>query len=314
VTGKNRVEPRFATPNKKQYNSEFGARSSSCFRLAVNRGESDTVNAVYAAIIGLVEGLTEFLPVSSTAHIMLTTEVIRSIDPGFQLSKSFQTTFDVVIQLGAILAVILLYWRALFVEWPVMLRVAVGFFPTGLLGLLLHRQVDVLLGNIYVPLVSLALGGLFLIVFERFHREKESDRAALGNIALWQAFVIGVCQALAMVPGVSRSAATVIAGLALGVRRKTSVEFSFLLAVPTMVAASGLKLFQQFKEGGGMSPQEWQFLGIGFTVSFLMALVAIGFLLRFVQHHTFSAFGYYRIGLVLVFGFLLLAGYINAGE
>jgi len=258
------------------------------------------MNDLYAMIFGLVEGLTEFLPVSSTAHLMLTTRILG-------VASDTHKTFEIVIQLGAILAVVVLYWRALLVEWAVMVRVAIAFFPTGLLGLLLHDVIKIhLLDNVNVALWSLALGGLFLIIFEWLHHEKPGDVADLGHIKYWQAFLIGVCQALAMVPGVSRSAATVVCGLAVGVKRKTSVEFSFLLAVPTMVAASGFTLYKQYKEGGGLSGEEGQFLAIGFVTSFIVALLAIRFLLSFVKTHTFLSFGIYRILLVLVW--IALAG------
>jgi undecaprenyl-diphosphatase len=263
------------------------------------------VNMLYAALFGLVEGLTEFLPVSSTAHLMLTTRIL-GVDP-----STTHKTFEIVIQLGAILAVVVLYWRALFVEWAVMLRVAIGFFPTGLLGLLLHDVIKrYLLESVDVALWSLALGGAFIIVFEWLHRDKPDDAAALSKISYWQAFVIGVCQALAMIPGVSRSAATVLGGLAVGVRRRTAVEFSFLLAVPTMVAASGYTMYKQYKEGGGLSGEEGQFLAVGFVTSFIVAIVAIRLLLGFVKTHTFLPFGIYRILLVLAFVAALATGAI----
>jgi undecaprenyl-diphosphatase len=261
------------------------------------------VNTLYAALFGLVEGLTEFLPVSSTAHLMLTTRIL-GVDP-----STTHKTFEIVIQLGAIIAVVVLYWRALFVEWAVTLRVAIAFFPTGILGLLLHDVIKKhLLESIDVALWSLALGGLFIIVFEWWHREKADDAAALAKITYGQAFVIGVCQALAMIPGVSRSAATVLGGLAVGVKRRTSVEFSFLLAVPTMVAASGYTMYKQYKEGGGLSPDEGQFLAVGFVASFIVAIAAIRFLLGFVKTHTFLPFGVYRILLVLAFCAALASG------
>ena len=265
------------------------------------------MNTFYAALFGLVEGLTEFLPVSSTAHLMLTTDILRRA-LGADPSKNHET-FEIVIQLGAILAVVVLYWRALFVEWRVTLRVAIAFFPTGLLGWLLHDVIkNDLLKSTPVALWSLALGGLFIIVFEWLHRDKPDDAATLSKISYGQAFIIGVCQALAMIPGVSRSAATVLGGLAVGVRRRTSVEFSFLLAVPTMVAASGYTMYKQYKEGGGLSPDEGQFLAVGFITSFIVAIVAIRFLLGFVKTHTFLPFGVYRILLVLAFVTALITG------
>jgi undecaprenyl-diphosphatase len=264
------------------------------------------VNAVYAAIMGLVEGLTEFLPISSTAHLMLTTRLLHLEE------TAAHKTSEVVIQLGAILAVVVLYWRALFVEWAVMKRVAIAFFPTGLLGLLLHDVVKrYLLENLNVALAALAVGGVILIVYEWLHRERPEDVAALAEIPYWKAFVIGAAQALAMIPGVSRSAATVICGLSLGVKRRTSVEFSFLLAVPTMLAASGYTLYKQYKEGGGLTEGESWFLGIGFVISFIVAVLTIRFLLGFVKTHTFLPFGVYRMLLVVGVVILLACGVIS---
>jgi undecaprenyl-diphosphatase len=264
------------------------------------------MNDPLAVLYGLVEGLTEFLPISSTAHLELTTKLLGT--PSTDTHK----TFEVAIQLGAILSVVVLYWRALLVDWAVMTRVAVAFFPTGVLGLLLHDFVKGhLLGNLDVVLWALLLGGLFLVVFEALHREKPQDREGLARITYPQAFLIGVCQALAMIPGVSRSAATVIGGLALGVKRKTSVEFSFVLAVPTIAAATCLVLYKQYRDGGGLSGEESHFLAIGFATSFVVALMTIHFLLRFVKTHTFLPFGVYRIGLVLVFWGLLAAGMVS---
>jgi undecaprenyl-diphosphatase len=264
------------------------------------------MDALHALIFGLVEGLTEFLPVSSTAHLELTTTLLHTE------STDAHKTFEVAIQLGAILSVVLLYWRALLVDWAVMKRVAVAFFPTGVLGLLLHNFVKShLLGNTDVVLWALAVGGAIIIVFESLHREKPQDAEGLANISYVQAFVIGVCQAVAMIPGVSRSAATVLGGLALGVKRRTAVEFSFLLAVPTMFAATGLMLYKQYKEGGGLSLDEVQFLAIGFVASFVVALLAIQFLLRFVKSHTFLPFGVYRILVALAFWLAFATGSLS---
>jgi undecaprenyl-diphosphatase len=264
------------------------------------------MDALLAVLYGVVEGLTEFLPVSSTAHLELTAWLLRA-EP-----SDTHKTFEIAIQLGAILSVVVLYWRALLVEWAVMLRVAIAFFPTGLLGLILHDFVKGhLLGNLDVVLWALFLGGWFILVFEWRHREKPSDVQGLARITYVQAFVIGVCQAIAMIPGVSRSAATVLGGLAMGVQRKTSVEFSFLLAVPTMFAATIFTIYKQSKEGGGLSADDAQFLAIGFVTSFVVALLAIRFLLAFVKSHTFLPFGVYRILLVLGFWLALSTGHLS---
>jgi undecaprenyl-diphosphatase len=250
-----------------------------------------------ALILGIVEGLTEFLPISSTGHLMIAQELL-------QIPKdNFATTFNIVIQLGAIGAVALLYWRALLVDRETMKRVLAAFLPTAIIGFIVYQLVkDYLLKSIPAVLWAFAVGGVILILFERLHSEKRGGIDSVRRISYWRAVVIGLFQAVAMVPGVSRSAATVVGGMALGVGRATIVEFSFLLAVPTMAAATAYDLY---KSAGSMSLEHFELLAVGFVTSFVVALIAIGWLLRFVKTHTFEAFGAYRILAAGVF-FLLL--------
>jgi undecaprenyl-diphosphatase len=248
-----------------------------------------------AALLGLVEGLTEFLPVSSTGHLMIAARLL-----GYDSEEAFPASFNIIIQFGAILAVVVLYWRRLLVDKDVMLRVGVAFIPTGILGFLLYKVVkEVFLKEIRIVLWSLFLGGIVLIVFELLHGERKQAVNDLKKIPLWKAAVIGVFQALAMIPGVSRSAATVVGGLTLGIDRRTSVEFAFLLAVPTMLVATGYDLY---KSGHAFSADQWQVLAIGFAVSFVVGMAAVVFMLRFVKTHTFVTFGVYRIAAALLFG------------
>src|SRR5262249_14660776 len=181
-----------------------------------------------ALILGIVEGVTEFLPISSTGHLMIAQELL-------QVPKdNFATTFNIVIQLGAIGAVALLYWRVLLVDRETMKRVLAAFLPTAIIGFIVYQLVkDYLLKSIPAVLWAFAVGGVILILFERLHGEKRDGIDNVRRISYWRAVVIGLFQAVAMVPGVSRSAATVIGGMTLGIRRATIVEFSFLLAVPT---------------------------------------------------------------------------------
>jgi undecaprenyl-diphosphatase len=249
---------------------------------------------LHAALLGLVEGLTEFLPVSSTGHLMIVTRLL-----GYDSESPFFASFNIIIQLGAILAVVVLYWRRFLIEREVMLRVIVAFVPTGIFGYLLYKVVkEVFLKEIRIVLWSLFLGGIFLIVFELWHGERRQATKGLTKIPLWKAAVIGVFQALAMIPGVSRSAATVVGGLTLGIDRRTSVEFSFLLAVPTMLGATAYDLY---KSGHGFSVEQWQVLAIGLGVSFVVGLGAVVLLLRFVKTHTFVIFGVYRVAAALFF-------------
>ena len=265
-----------------------------------------------AILLGLVEGLTEFLPISSTGHIMLAVDLLRQhghTELVGSESSDFVKTFEIAIQPGAILAVVLLYWRALLVNWRVMLRLAVAFVPTAVVGLLVHQWVHVLQDSVAVVLIAFVVGGNVIIVFELWHREPAGAAGSMEEMSLRQAFLIGVCQTLAFVPGVSRSAATILGGLAVGVRRKPAVEFSFLLAVPTMAAATTLSLYKLHKsQEAGITAEQLQLLAVGFVVSFAVALLTIRFILRYIRTHTFAWFGVYRIVAAGVFWVLLRHG------
>lgn len=251
----------------------------------------------HALILGIVEGISEFLPISSTGHLILTANLLGL--PNSEFVKSF----EIAIQLGAILSVVVLYGRSLLVDIRILQRVAVAFFPTAVLGLIFYKLIKkFLLGNGMVVVWSLFLGGIVLIIFELWHREKDDEIDDLSRIPFKTAFCIGIFQSLAMVPGVSRSAATIIGGMMLGLKRRTIVEFSFLLAVPTMSAAVGLDLL---KTAHHFTSQEMLSLSVGFLVSFIVALGSIKFLLAFIKHNNFISFGIYRIvaaGLFLLFG------------
>jgi len=251
------------------------------------------MNFLHAIIFGIVEGITEFLPISSTGHLMLTAEVL-----GLGQTE-FIKTFEIAIQLGAILSVVVLYWRSLLVNMEIAKRVIAAFLPTAVLGLLLYKIIKkYLLASTTVVLWSLLLGGIFLIVFELIHRQKEEPVDDLASIPYASCVLIGLFQAIAMIPGVSRAAATIVGGLVLGLSRKTIVEFSFLLAVPTMLAATCLDLY---KNAGSFSGEQAGFLVVGFVISFVAALAAVKFLLNFIKHHTFILFGVYRIVIVALF-------------
>lgn len=237
-------------------------------------------------ILGLVEGITEFLPISSTGHLILTGQLLGLA------ATEFLKSFEIAIQLGAILAAVWLYWRS-FLKIAVWQKVLAAFLPTAIIGFILYKIIkQYLLGNPAVVIWALLVGGLALIIFEKLHKEKETAAGEIESISYRQALGIGVCQALAVVPGVSRSAATIVGGLALGLKRTTIVEFSFLLAVPTMLAATGWDLLKSFPS---FTWSDLEILAIGFVISFLTALAAIKWLLNFVQKHNFVAFGIYRI-------------------
>lgn len=256
------------------------------------------MNFFDAIILGIVEGLTEFLPVSSTGHLILAAELLKLPE------TEFLKTFQVAIQLGAILAVVALYFRKLFLEWEIMKRIAVALLPALGIGFLFYASIRKLFESQMTVVAALFIGGIIIILFEVFRKDKEGTIEDLATLPYRKAFWIGAFQAASVIPGVSRAAATILGGLWLGMKRTAIVEFSFLLAVPTMVAAATLDLV---KNASLFSVADFHLLFVGFLVSFLVALAAIKFLLRFVETHTFIAFGAYRIALSILFFFFVLS-------
>lgn len=246
-----------------------------------------------AVILGIVEGITEFLPISSTAHLILSGAVF-GVAP-----TTFVKSFEIVIQCGAILAVVWLYWKKTIFNTAIAKKIAVAFLPTAVFGFLLYKVFkSYLMENAFIVVAALIVGGIFLIIFEYWHEEKADAVGSIEAISYKNCFLIGLCQAVAIIPGVSRAGATIIGGLFLGVRRKTIVEFSFLLAVPTMLAATGYDLL---KTGFAFTPDQFGRLFTGFAVSFLVALLAVTFLVRYIERHDFKWFGVYRITIGIVF-------------
>jgi len=250
------------------------------------------LTAINAVLLGIVEGITEFLPISSTGHLVLAGDLLR-------ISQTeFVKSFEIAIQLGAILSVVVLYWQRVIVNWEIWKRIIAAFIPTAILGAIFYKIIKgVLLGNNTVIVYSLLIGGILIILFEWLYKEKEHSIKEIEKIPLKKAAYIGIFQSIAMIPGVSRSAATILGGMALGVNRQAIVEFSFLLAAPTMLAATALDLL---KSGGNFTAGEFGILLIGFIVSFAVAILAIKFLLQFIKNHTFISFGIYRIILALI--------------
>lgn len=251
-----------------------------------------------AIILSIIEGITEFLPISSTGHLILASNLLHITQ------NDFYTTFEIFIQLGAIMAVVALYFKTLLQRreyWP---KIISAFLPTAIVGLVLYRFIkDFLLTNELITVISLFIGGILLIGLEYWHKEKEGHKEDIAQLSYKQCLLIGACQSVSIVPGVSRAAATIIGGLFVGLKRKAAVEFSFFLAIPTMFAASGLDLVQSRLQ---FSAQEVSLLVISFIVSFLVAALAIKFLLTFIKNHSFVPFGIYRIILaVLYFLFVL---------
>lgn len=252
-----------------------------------------------AVILSIVEGFSEFLPISSTGHLILVSDLLKISQTDFVKS------FEIIIQLGAILAVVLLYWKTLLKNKAIWLRILTAFVPTAIIGFTFYRLIKgFLLGNTLVTVSALFLGGLALIVLELVYQEKTHHADKIESLTLKQSFLIGLCQSLSIIPGVSRAAATVVGALFVGAKRKTAVEFSFLLAIPTMLAASGLDLV---KSNFAFNQKEYLLLLIGFISSFLVAIVTIKFLLKFIQTHTFISFGVYRIILAILFWLLIIS-------
>lgn len=251
-----------------------------------------------AIILAIVEGITEFLPISSTGHLVLTADILK-------ISQTeFVKSFEIIIQLGAIFAIVFLYAKTFLLNRQALFRVCVGFFPTAIIGFTLYKVIkSFLLGNTFVTLLALLFGGIALILLELLYKEKDHHANTIEQISLKQAFLIGVFQSLSIIPGVSRSAATIIGGLFMGIKRKAAVEFSFLLSVPTMLAASGLDLI---KSNFSFSQQEYMLLSIGFFGSFIVAIVTVKFLLKFIQTHTFIPFGVYRVIVAILFWLLIV--------
>jgi undecaprenyl-diphosphatase len=235
--------------------------------------------------------LTEFLPISSTGHTILASVLLNIAQ------TSFVTSFELILEFGSILAVVALYWR-FFLDFEVIKRLIVAFIPTGIVGVLVYPFFkSVLLGNVQVVLWALLLGGVFILLFEWRYKE-HSTIDSMAKIPYKHCFIIGVFQSISVIPGVSRSAPTIMGGLALGMKRETIVLFSFLLAVPTMAAASGYDLLMSANE---FSLSQVDLLIVGFVTAFLVALPAIKLFLGYVRKHNFVPFGVYRIVLVVVF-------------
>jgi len=249
-----------------------------------------------AIILGVIEGITEFLPISSTGHMILASKMMGIADADFTKS------FEIVIQFGAILAVVALYWKKLFLGNNIWKKVFTAFLPTAIIGFLLYKILkQYFLGNAVIVLWSLFLGGVLLIVFEWWYAKRL--KVATDEINYKKSFVIGLAQSLAIIPGISRSGATIVAGLLMGISREAIVEFSFLLAIPTMAVATGYDLL---KSGNKFSFSQFYLLALGFVISFVVALIAVKWFISFVKNHSFVWFGIYRIVLAILFYFLVI--------
>ena len=270
-----------------------------------------------AVVYGVIEGITEWLPISSTGHMILAEQVLK-----FQFSDAFMEMFRVVIQLGAILAVVVLYFHKLWpfcadngettgfarhIRWPVMhlwFKIIAACAPAAVLGILLDDWFDAHLYNSVTVAATLILYGVAFILIER--RPRPPVTAKLSRINYKQAMTVGAWQVLSLVPGTSRSGATILGGMMCGMSRPCASQFTFFLAIPVMAGASALKLFKFFLEGNALTGNEVIVLLVGCVVAFLVSMLAIRFLMDYVKRHTFTVFGWYRIALgVLVLGYFI---------
>ncbi len=259
------------------------------------------MNLFEAIIIAIVEGLTEYLPVSSTGHMIITSSLLGIHE------DEFTKLFEVAIQLGAILAVVVLYWRKFFdfSRWQFYLKLFIAVIPALVLGKLFSDQIDIMLSSPTIVAISLLLGGIILLFIDRlFTRPAVHEEE---DISYKKAFSIGVWQCIAMIPGVSRSASSIIGGMQQRLSRKLAAEFSFFLAVPTMCAATGYKLYQGYET---FTAEHVKLLLVGNLVAFVVAIIAIKFFIGFLQRHGFRLFGWYRIGAGIILLILIWQGVI----
>jgi len=256
------------------------------------------MNIIDTIILGIVEGITEFLPISSTAHLVITQNLLQI--PTTEFIKSF----EIVIQLGAILAVVVLFYKKVFSSFKYFLNICIAFIPTGIIGFVLYKIIkSFLLGNLLLIGVMLLLGGIVILIFEKFNKDKQkekgtnNDTKTIESLSFRELITLGSIQALAVIPGVSRSGAVIIGGRMLGLNASLITEFSFLLAIPTMLAAT---LYDLLKSGFSFGGGEWQTIGLGFIVSFIVALLVVKWLINYIKNHSFVIFGWYRIAIGLV--------------
>ena len=242
-------------------------------------------------ILAIIEGITEFLPISSTGHLILTQKLLGIT------ATEFTKSFDILIQLSAILAVLVLYWKKILHSRLLWKQLFMAFIPTGILGLTLYKFVkSFLLNNVLVTVLALFFGGLVLLVVDYLPKLKRGSKK-VSNLTTRNLFTIGFFQSLSMIPGVSRSAATIVGGLFSGLTRVEAVEFSFLLAIPTMAAASGLDLL---KSGFSFTVHQYFLLLLGSFFSFFSALLAVKAFTSFVSKHNFTLFAIYRLILAII--------------
>lgn len=267
-------------------------------------------------ILGLVEGITEWLPISSTGHLILVDEFIK-----LDASDAFKEMFNVVVQLGAIMAVVVLYFNKLnpfsakktrkqrIHTIQLWMKVVVACLPAAVLGILFDDWMEAHFHNYIVVAIMLIVYGVLFIWVENWNKTTEPSVTKLSALSYKTALFIGLFQVLSLIPGTSRSGATILGALLLGVSRYVAAEFTFFLAIPVMFGASGIKLLKFFGEGAGITGMEVAMLSVGCIVAFVVSVIAIKFLMGYIKKNDFKVFGYYRIVLgILVLGYFLISG------
>jgi undecaprenyl-diphosphatase len=268
------------------------------------------MDIIQSIIIGIVEGLTEFLPISSTGHMIIAEKLLGVKE------NDFTTLFTVAIQLGAIVSVIVLYWKKFFAStnasnrWRFYAKLIVAVIPALFFGYLLSNKIDALLESTTTVVITMLLGGIVLVLIDNYFKTPtvQTDDA----ITFPKAFFIGLWQVIAMIPGVSRSAASIIGGMQQKLTRKLAAEFSFYLAVPTMLAATGYKVLKTYKTNPEVLKDKHNLLilGVGNVVAFIVAMLAIKFFIGYLQKHGFRVFGYYRIIVGIILLLMMISGYL----
>lgn len=278
----------------------------------------DFLEILKVIVLGIVEGITEWLPVSSTGHLILVDEFLK-----LDATDDFKEMFDVVIQLGAILAVIVIYFKKL---WPIDRqeqtkklgwnkeklvlwgKILIACIPAAIIGILFDDYIDKIFYNPYVVSITLIIYGIAFIIIECLHKSKDFKIKSLGELTIRTALIIGIFQVLALIPGTSRSGATIVGAMLIGTDRTVAAEFTFYLAIPVMLGASLLKLLKFFADGGVLGGTEIVYLLTGMIVAFIVSIVVIKFLMSYIKKHDFKVFGIYRIvlGIAVLLYFALV--------
>jgi undecaprenyl-diphosphatase len=257
-------------------------------------------------ILGIIEGITEFIPISSTGHMIIAEKLLKIQD------DSFNTVFTVAIQLGAILSVVVLYWKKFFdfSRWQFYVKLAVAVVPALILGLIFSNKIDMLLESSLTVAISILAGGIVLLFIDDVFKKPVIDDEK--QVSYTKGFIIGIWQCIAMIPGASRSAASIIGGMQQKLTRSAAAEFSFFLAVPTMFAATAYKVFKYMKQYGSFTSEQIKLLTVGNIVAFFVALLAIKFFITMLKKHGFRIWGVYRVIVGIALLIMLYTGYLHS--